>query len=151
MHRAVEVHSRKRWREEAAVDSVTLAAVDRQRRRIRLATGSATPFLLDLAQVRELADGDGLELDDGRFISVRSAAGPAIEIAVDSPSQLMRIAWRLGNRHLPLQITQGRLRIRADRVIAAMVEGLGGLPIWGHAQFDPQDGAYSGAAYGHID
>jgi urease accessory protein len=151
MRRAVEVHSLGHWREETAVDSVTLEALDRHRRRIRLVADSGAPFLLDLAQARRFTDGDGLELDDGTFIRVRAAAEPVIEIAAATSAQLMRIAWHLGNRHLPLQVTQDRLRIRADHVIAVMVEGLGGRLTWCHAPFDPEDGAYSGATHGHVD
>ena len=54
------------------------------------------------------------------------APEPVIEIAADGPSELLRLAWHIGNRHLPVQALDGRLRIRDDHVIAAMVEGLGG-------------------------
>jgi urease accessory protein len=151
MRRAVMVHSRGHWREEAAVDTVTLAALDRHRRRIRLIADSGAPFLLDLAQACKIGDGDGLELEDGSYIRVRAAVEPVIEITADSTSQLIRIAWHLGNRHLPLQVSEGRLRIRADHVIAAMVEGLGGRLTWCQVPFDPEEGAYSGAAHGHTD
>ena len=151
MRRAIEVHSHGHWPEKTAIDTATLASLERYRRRIRLVTDSGAPFLLDLAQARQFADGDGLELDDGTFIRIRAAAEPVIEIAADSSAQLMRIAWHLGNRHLPLQVSEGRLRIRADHVIAAMVEGLGGRLTWCHAPFDPEDGAYSGATHSHVD
>ena len=80
---------------------------------------------------------------------MRSAAEPVIEIAADSPGDLLRIAWHLGNRHLPLQALEGRLRIRADHVIAAMVEGLGGHITRLDAPFDPEIGAYAGATHSH--
>src|SRR3954454_2145535 len=103
MRRAIAVHTRGSWPEEAAIDSVTLAYIDRHRRRIRLVADSGTPFLLDLARAQRLAEGDGLELDNGSYIRVRSAPEPVIEIAAASPQDLLRIAWHLGNRHLPLQ------------------------------------------------
>ena len=149
MRRAITVHTKGHWPEEAAVDSVTLPFLDRHRRRIRLVADSGTPFLLDLARAQHLADGDGLEFDNGSYVRVRSAAEPVIEIAADSPGDLLRIAWHLGNRHLPLQALEGKLRIRADHVIAAMVEGLGGRITWLAAPFDPEIGAYAGAAHGH--
>ena len=62
----------------------------------------ASAFLLDLARAQRLAEGDGLELDTGSYIRVLSAAEPVVEIAADSPGDLLRIAWHLGNRHLPL-------------------------------------------------
>jgi urease accessory protein len=149
MRRAITVHTRGHWPDEAAVDTVTLPFLDRHRRRIRLVAESGTPFLLDLARAQHLTEGDGLELDNGGYIRVRSAAEPVIEIAADGPGELLRIAWHLGNRHLPLQALEGRLRIRADHVIAAMVEGLGGHITWLAAPFDPEIGAYAAAAQGH--
>ena len=149
MRRAITVHTRGHWPEEAAGDSVTLPFLDRHRRRIRLVAESGTPFLLDLARAQHLAEGDGLELDNGGYIRVRSAAEPVIEIAADSANDLLRIAWHLGNRHLPLQALEGRLRIRADHVIAQMVERLGGRITWLDAPFDPEIGAYAGAPHSH--
>jgi urease accessory protein len=149
MRRAITVHSRGHWRHEDALDTVTLAYHERHRRRIRLVADSGTPFLLDLARAQHLTEGDGLEFDNGSYIRVRSAAEPVIEIAADSPGDLLRIAWHLGNRHLPLQALEGRLRVRADHVIAALIEGLGGRITRLAAPFDPEIGAYAGADHGH--
>ena len=147
MRRAITVHTRGHWPEEAAVDSVTLAFLDRHRRRIRLVADSGVPFLLDLPRAQHLAEGDGLELDNGKYIRVKAAPEPVIEIAAESHTDLLRIAWHIGNRHLPLQVADGVLRLRADHVIAAMVEGLGGRVTWHEAPFDPEIGAYAGAAH----
>src|SRR5436309_710924 len=87
MRRAIAVHTRGHWPEEAAVDSVTLAMIDRHRRRIRLVADSGAPFLLDLARAQHLADGDGLELDNGNYLRVRAAPEPVIDIAADSQSE----------------------------------------------------------------
>jgi urease accessory protein len=149
MRRAIAVHMRGRWPDEAAVDTVTLAFLDRHRRRIRLVADSGTPFLLDLARAQNMSDGDGLELDNGSYIRIRAAAEPVIEIAGETATDLLRIAWHIGNRHLPLQALEDRLRIRADHVIAAMVEGLGGRITWRDAPFDPEVGAYAGAGHHH--
>jgi urease accessory protein len=147
MRRAIAVHRRGHWPEEAALDSVTLAYLDRHRRRIRLVADSGAPFLLDLARVQRLTDGDGLELDNGGYMLVRAAPEPVLEISADGPSELLRIAWHLGNRHLPLQVVDDRLRIRDDHVIAAMVEVLGGRIARREAPFDPEIGAYAGAPH----
>ena len=149
MRRAIAVHTRGRWPEEAAVDSVTLAFLDRHRRRIRLVADTGAPFLLDLARAQHLIDGDGLDLDNGSYIRVNAAPEPVIEIAADTPTDLLRIAWHLGNRHLPLQVAEGKLRLRADHVIAEMVLGLGGRVVWCEAPFDPEIGAYAGAPHAH--
>ncbi len=80
---------------------------------------------------------------------MRAAPEPVIDITAETPAGLLRIAWHLGNRHLPLQVLEGRLRIRADHVIASMVEGLGGRVARMQAPFDPEIGAYGGAAHPH--
>src|SRR2546430_10844498 len=103
MGRAIAMHARGHWPEGAAVDSVPLAFPDRHRRRIRLVADSGTPFLLDLPRAQHLAEGDGLELDNGGYLRVRAAPEPVIEIEAASETDLLRIAWHIGNRHLPLQ------------------------------------------------
>ena len=142
------MHRRGGWPDEAAQDSVTLTYIDRHRRRIRMVTESGKPFLLDLARAQRLTDGDGLELDDGGYVRVNAAPEPVIEIAA-APTDLLRIAWHLGNRHLPLQVVEDRLRIRDDHVIAEMVTGLGGEITRLGAPFDPEIGAYAGAMQAH--
>jgi urease accessory protein len=149
MRRAIAVHTRGHWPDEAAVDSVTLTFIDRHRRRIRLVADSGTPFLLDLPRAQHLADGDGLELDNGAYLRVGAAPEPVIDIEAASETDLLRIAWHIGNRHLPLQAVEGKLRIRADHVIASMVEGLGGRVTWLREPFDPEIGAYAGAGHSH--
>jgi urease accessory protein len=142
MRRAIAVHRRRAWPEEAAVDTVTLAYVDRHRRRIRLVADSGEAYLLDLPRAHHLVDGDGLELDGGDYLRVRAAPEPVFEIETAEPADLLRISWHLGNRHLPLQVAGPRLRIRADHVIAEMVMGLGGRITRLEAPFDPETGAY---------
>src|SRR5215469_2328357 len=149
MRRAVAVHPRGQWPEDRAVDTVALTYLDRHRRRIRLVGDSGAAFLLDLPQARHLTEGDGLELDSGRYIHVHAAPEPVLEIESDDRASLLRIAWHLGNRHLPLQVVGDRLRIREDYVIAEMVTGLGGRITRLEVAFDPEEGAYVGTAPHH--
>ena len=104
-------------------------------------------FLLDLENAVALRGGDALVLEDGRLIEVVAAAEPLIEIRGADPLHLVRIAWHLGNRHLPTQIMPKGLRIRRDHVIEAMVKGLGARIIEIEAPFDPEGGAYAGHAH----
>jgi urease accessory protein len=151
MRRAIAVHARGQWPEHARVDTVTLAYLDRHRRRIRLVADSGQTFLLDLPRAHHLVEGDGLELDCGGYLLVRSAPEPLLEIEAVDRADLLRIAWHLGNRHLPLQVGGERLRIRADHVIADMVIGLGGRLTRLEGSFDPEVGAYTGGAHHHAD
>ena len=82
-------------------------------------------FLLDLENAMALRGGDALVLDDGRLVEVIAAPEPLIEIRGSDPHHLVRLAWHLGNRHLPTQIMPKGLRIRRDHVIEAMVTGIG--------------------------
>src|SRR5258707_2850421 len=143
MRRAVAVHSRGYWPEDAALGTVTLAYIDRHRRRIRLVADSGETFLLDLPRAHRLVDGDGLELDAGGYFRVRAAPEPLLEIEPVDPTDLLRIAWHLGNRHFPLQVARLRLRIWAGHVIPVMEIRLGGRPTQLDGSFAPEDGAYN--------
>ena len=150
MARAIAVRRRGEWPEASAVDTITLAYLDRHRRRIRLVADSGSAFLLDLPRAQHLADGDGLELDSGGYVRVRAAPEAVLEIMATDQASLLRIAWHLGNRHMPLQALGDRLRIREDHVIAEMVSGLGGRITRQEAPFDPEIGAYA-TAHHHDD
>ncbi len=100
---------------------------DRFRRR-RLYTGQGgLAFLLDLPEATVLRDGDGLALATGGFVRVTAAPEPLVEITARDHEHFARIAWHLGNRHLPTQIDGDRLLIRDDHVIVHMLEGLGAI------------------------
>ena len=130
-------------------DTVLIDFDRRHRRRIVLTTEAGAELLLDLPQAVRLRDGDGLLLDDGRIVRVAAKPEPLLEIHAHSPAELVRIAWHLGNRHLPVQLEGDRIRIRADHVIADMVHGLGGHARAIDAPFDPEGGAYAGGHHHH--
>src|SRR6266851_7866537 len=126
MIRATKVRSAHRWT-EAPADTV----------------------VLDLENAMALRGGDALVLDDNRLIEVVAAPEPLLEIRGQDPQHLVRVAWHLGNRHLPTQIMPKGLRIRRDHVIEAMVKGLGARVIEIEAPFDPEGGAYAGGGHAH--
>ena len=121
------------------VDFVRLDLEARRKRRHVFTTAGGERVLLDWAKPPELKDGNGLELSDGRVIEIRAEAEALIEIETDDP---VRIAWHLGNRHLPTQIVGARMRIRDDHVIAQMLDQLGCRLTRLAAPFDPEGGAY---------
>ena len=142
MRRVARVATAGRWPAAAARDSVTLAWDDRHRRRVRLVSDRGAPFLLDLERATALGDGDGLALDDGGWVAVVAAPEPVAEVRTADPRALARLAWHLGNRHVPAQILDGGVRFRDDRVIVDMVAGLGAAVVRLRAPFDPERGAY---------
>ncbi len=131
-------------------DRVVLDYDDRFRRRIVLSGQGGTRVLLDLAEPQLLRDGDGLRLDTGGIVAVEAAAEKLAEITCESTAELVRVAWHLGNRHLPTQLMDGKLRIREDHVIIDMVAGLGATVALIEAPFEPEGGAYGhGQVHSH--
>jgi urease accessory protein len=144
MIRATRVQGQHRWTQPPA-DTVVLDFDDRHRRRMAMTGTRGLEFLLDLENAVALRGGDALVLDDGRLVEVVAAPEPLTEIRCNDPHHLVRVAWHLGNRHLPTQIMAKGLRIRRDHVIEAMVKGLGARVIEIEAPFDPEGGAYAEA------
>ena len=133
------------WAPGTEAGRVTLAYDDRFRRRLRLDAGAAGDVLLDLPSARVLRDGDALLLEDGTLIAVAAADEPLMEVRSASPALLMRLAWHIGNRHLPARLEAARILLRRDHVIAVMLTGLGGEVRDVMAPFDPEGGAYGEA------
>ena len=117
MKRASQVVRAGAWRTADAVDRVVLDADERHRRRMVLAGEGGMKFLLDLAEVTGLRDGDGLVLDDGTVVAVIAKPEPLVEITAADAAALARLAWHLGNRHAELQVAGDRLRMRRDHVL----------------------------------
>jgi urease accessory protein len=139
------------WDAAAEVDRVLIDFDRRHRRRIVLRTEQGREVLLDLPQAVRLRHGDGLAVDAGGVVRVCAKPEKLLEIHAHDDGEMMRIAWHLGNRHLPVQLLGDRIRIRADHVIKDMVEGLGGHVDEVDAPFDPEAGAYAGGQRHHHD
>ncbi|MFK8051805.1 MAG: urease accessory protein UreE [Woeseiaceae bacterium] len=121
---------------------VELSFQDRHRRRLRMHSSAGRDFLLDFPEAIALRDGDILTLDDDSYIRVSALPEDVLDITAADANALTRIAWHLGNRHLPTAISAGQLRIAYDHVIEAMIVGLGGKTARLHAPFQPEAGAY---------
>jgi len=145
MIRATSVIRAGRWG-GAASDHVVLGYDDRHRRRLAMQGERGLTFLLDLAEATVLHQGDGLVLNDGRMIEVRAKPEPLLVVRASDPHRLARLAWHLGNRHVPAAIEPDRILIRPDHVIAEMLAGLGAEITAEEAPFDPEPGAYAHVA-----
>ena len=132
-----------------AKDRVVLEASGRNRRRIVLIAEKGTEFLLDFEKPVTLRDGDGLLLDDGSIVLVAGAPEALIEISANTPSEFVRLAWHLGNRHTDVQIVGDKLRIRRDHVLEEMLRGLGAHLHALQAPFDPEPSGPAHAHHGH--
>jgi urease accessory protein len=137
------------WPKEKAAGTLTLDFDARHRRRIRLTADYGEDVLLDLPKAVAMADGDGLQLEDGRWLKVQAAEELIVEVSHKDPHQLVRLAWHLGNRHLPTEIRNHALRIRPDHVIEEMLHGFGAELTKLQAPFQPEGGAYGGHDHNH--
>ncbi len=141
MMRAEKVIPAGHW-SGAPADTVVLDFDERYRRRVTMTGVGGLEFLLDLPEATMLRGGDGLRLEDGRTVEVVAEPEPLAEIRAADPLALARLAWHLGNRHLPTEILPKGLRIRRDPVIEAMATGLGARVTALDAPFNPEGGAY---------
>jgi urease accessory protein len=134
---------------EAPADSVTLPYHERHHRRRRFKSDGGMEFMLDLPRAEQLAEGDALRLESGALVAVRAAPEALIAVTAATPALLMRCAYHLGNRHLPVQLDAERLLIQTDSVIAEMLVGLGARVDFVQAPFQPEGGAYAPAGHHH--
>lgn len=129
----------------AVADTITLDRQSRYRRRVLLEADSGRDLMLDLETASYMADGDLLELADGvGFVRVIAAPEPLLEIQVTDPLALARVAWHIGNRHTPAEITAQAIYIQPDHVLEAMVAGHGAHVHHVLRPFEPEGGAYGG-------
>lgn len=127
-------------------DQVVLDYDARFLRRKVLTTKGGERFLVDLTQTTSLNQGDAFQLQDGRLIEVVAAGEDLLEITGD----IVRLAWHIGNRHMPCQIEETRLLIKRDHVIRDMLEKLGAGLREVHEPFTPEGGAYGhGRTHSH--
>jgi urease accessory protein len=137
------------WPKEQSAGAITLDFDARHRRRIRLTADQGEDVLLNLPKAVAMTEGDGLQLEDGRWLEVRAAAETIVEVRHKDPHQLVRLAWHLGNRHLPTEIRGEVLRIRPDHVIEDMLHGFGAELVKVPVPFQPEGGAYGGHDHNH--
>ena len=91
------------------------------------------------------AQGPGTENAEWTFLggdAWHTRYTPATEITADNFEHLTRVAWHLGNRHLPAAISADRILIRPDHVIESMVIGLDASIHPVTEPFQPEYGAY---------
>jgi urease accessory protein len=130
------------------VDAVILDLEQRRAPRGSVTGVKGTRCEFDLGEPVALGMGDLLVLDDGDLVEVVAEAEPLIEARAKDLTALARLAWHLGDRHVPAQLFANRLRVRRDTAIEALLVRLGAKVVAIEAPFDPEGGAYV-AAPGH--
>jgi urease accessory protein len=133
-------------------DYIELPFLLRQKSRLRVTTKSGVDAGLFLDRGIILRDGDLLMSDGGLVMQIIAAKEPVYDVLAETSQALMCAAYHLGNRHVPLQVGDGWLRLEQDHVLKDMLLGLGMKVTPTQAPFEPEAGAYGGGhRHGHED
>jgi len=146
--RATRVLSHAERGNRPVVDTVILDYVQRSAQKITATGVKGGQFEIDLAAPVRLRTDDALLLDDGGLIEVVAAPEPLIEARAPDLAQLARLAWHLGDRHVPAQLFANRIRVRREPAIEALLKALGVKTTAIEAPFEPEGGAYE-SSHGH--
>jgi urease accessory protein len=152
MLRATSIVRKPAVKVDRIADTVTLDHEGRNRRRIALKGDQGLDFLLDLDKATVLNDGDAVKLEDGRLVQIKAAPQRLLEVRAENPLRLLKVAYHVGNRHAPAEVTADAIYIEEDHVLAEMVRGQGCTASVVMRPFQPERGAYEhdcGHDHGH--
>ena len=111
----------------------------KSRLRARLASGEEVALMLPRGEI--LRGGDLVTASDGRVIEVVASPEKLLHVEI---RDLAKAAYHLGNRHVPVQVGEGFLRLAQDHVLEEMLKKLGAKVSHVEAPFEPEAGAYAG-------
>src|SRR5258706_732415 len=114
-------------------------ARQKSRLRTQLVSGEEVGLMLPRGEI--LRGGDLVTASDGRVIEI--VAQPEKLLHIET-KELAKVAYHLGNRHVPVQVGEDFLRIAEDHVLEEMVRKLGAKVSHVEAPFEPEAGAYAG-------
>jgi urease accessory protein len=105
-----------------------------------------------LARGTVVRGGDVLVTEDGSMVRVIAAPQPVLVITHcgehGTPFDLLRAAYHLGNRHVPIELKPDHLKIEPDHVLADMLRAMHLIVNEKQEAFEPEGGAYA-ASGGH--
>ena len=130
-------------------DVVSLSFDLRQKSRIRVTMQSGNEAAIYMQRGTILRGGDFLQADSGEIIEVIAADQAVMKVTATASKALTRAAYHLGNRHVPLEIGDGWLKLETDSVLKDMLLGLGVQVEELQAPFEPESGAYAGGGGHH--
>ena len=119
----------------------------KSRLKTRLVSGEEVGLMLPRGEI--LRGGDLVTASDGRVIEVFAEPEELLHVECATPAALAKAAYHLGNRHVPVQVGDGFLRLAADHVLEEMLKKLGATVTQTEAPFEPEAGAYAGGHHQH--
>ena len=130
--------------------SVELEWDVRQKSRFEAADSLGRQLGVFLPRGTLVRGGDVLVAEDGSLIRVVAAPQPVLVITHCSvhgaPFDLLRAAYHLGNRHVPIELKPDHLKIEPDHVLAAMLRAMHLIVTEQTLAFEPEGGAYGAQA-----
>lgn len=125
----------------------------RQRSRFRATLQNGEAVGIDLPRTGTLKDGDVVQNASGDLVQIFAKPQTLTKVTADNAFELMRGAYHLGNRHVPLMLVQHdndyALYFEPDYVLADMLVKLGlTVSEVAHA-FEPETGAYGHGGHSH--
>lgn len=137
--------------------SVALDWDTRQKSRFDATDDSGRAVGVFLPRGTVVRGGDVLVGEDGSLLRVLAAAQPVLVVRAcaehGSPFDLLRAAYHLGNRHVPLELKPDHLKLEPDHVLAEMLRAQHLVVDEATEAFEPEGGAYgeraSAAHAGH--
>ena len=131
------------------VRRVVLTSDERARTRFRAVLSDGSDALVLLPRGSSLRPGSRLVTETGELVEVVAAAEQVYHVRA-SPEQadaafaLLRAAYHLGNRHVPVELAPGVLKLERDPVLRDLLQRLGMVVTSAFEPFDPEPGAYGG-------
>ncbi len=133
--------------------TITLDWDVRQKSRFEAADSSGRLVGVFLQRGHVVRGGDVLVLEDGSLVRVLAAPQPVLHISHcpthGSPFDLVRAAYHLGNRHVPIELKPDHLKIEPDHVLADLLRAMHLIVRADTLAFEPEAGAYAAQAHTH--
>ena len=131
----------------------------RQKSRFQVEDSSGRVLSVFLQRGHVVRGGDVLVADDGSLVRIEAAPQALLRITTcpqhGTPFDLIRAAYHLGNRHVPIELKPDHLQIEPDAVLADMLRSMHLIVNKVDAAFEPEGGAYGahhgGSGHSHDD
>ncbi|NYB16898.1 MAG: urease accessory protein UreE [Acinetobacter baumannii] len=134
---------------DQAFETVELTFDTRQKSRFRAVLASGVDIGADLPRTGILRSGTYIATQEGDVLRVDAKPERLMKVTAQTEFDLLKAAYHLGNRHVPLMLTPTALYFEPDHVLAEMVEGLGLTVTETDHPFEPESGAYAQHSHDH--
>ncbi|MDI3238099.1 urease accessory protein UreE [Acinetobacter ursingii] len=130
-------------------ETLELSFDTRQKSRFRATLANGKDIGVDLPRTGILRSGSFIATNEGDILRIDAKPEQLMQVTAKTDFELLKAAYHLGNRHVPLMLTPYALYFEPDHVLAEMVEGLGLQVKKVEHAFEPESGAYAQHNHDH--